>query len=615
MTLDSIQNKKVKRRNILKACTFIFLFIVFFTWLNLGEIHALSESQQIEWYKNNSEIIMNNGFFESALRGLCWYITKGLVYIASETEKIFDLAFGFIDFTKYTPVVRLINRFKPILVGIMALSLLWLGITLIMHHEKKPKLFINIAVFILVMTCTTTLFAALNSALISFKDDMSGKKTSTVYSIVDNNMLDLIRVDKSGEGGKSDIIKLNFNKNAGRGFYGGVISGKDKSAKQKAFSCIDYNEVLNYKNTEYGYHDDLKTLLEGKLVTLGKKDYIRKVRNGYGWNSGDDADLGNEFYYRYHFNFLVGWIQIASLILVYLALSYKTIRVIFELVVARLLAYVYSAEVSGGEKIKRIGVFIRDSYILLCVNIVCVKIFSLFSKYLANNSSISTLVGAIFSLFIAFAVIDGPNLVEKLLGMDAGLKSSTGRILAAGATLKAASGSVLRTPKKAVNAAAGAKGAFHSAKDKFSAAAGSSREETNSNSSGSNAKGSSGSGSNDKDKNKNKNNGSGSPSAKINNSEHDNGADSSGHNNNNTGESTATAFNEKSAESSSRANNESMSKFNEKAKQDNSSSRKFSNAFENGKDTSGKSKTSMPKVNRTSSSNYINNASKKGDKK
>ena len=57
--------------------------------------------------------------------------------------------------------------------------------------------------------------------------------------------------------------------------------------------------------------------------------------------------------------------QLAALIIIFLTMSYKCVRIAFELVVGRLLAYLYSTELSGGEKIRKILVFIRDSYILL----------------------------------------------------------------------------------------------------------------------------------------------------------------------------------------------------------------------------------------------------------
>ena len=123
---------------------------------------------------------------------------------------------------------------------------------------------------------------------------------------------------------------------------------------------------------------------------------------------------------------------------------------------ARLLAYLYSAELSGGEKIKKIIVFIRDSYILLIVTAICIKVYVLITGYISSHMN-NGLVSAIFSLFIAFAVIDGPNLVERLLGMDAGLKSSTARLLAAYGVAKRVTRVDVRTGSKAASKVFGEK--------------------------------------------------------------------------------------------------------------------------------------------------------------
>lgn len=451
MTLENTRKReRLKRsvKNLIMILIFILMLLMIFSIYFKTELHALADNEKTTWYKNNAGLIKNNNFATSSLRSIGWGLLSICVDIASSTEKVFDISFGLIDFTQYKPVEAFIEKFRIVFVAVMALSLLWLGAILIISHEKRPKFMTNILIFFLVITCSTTFFHLMNKGVILFKDGVAKGGMSTVYEIVDSNMLDLIKVDNSGKG-NSKIMNLNFNKNQGKGFYGNVIKGSSKKEKQKNFDLIDYNEVLNNENEEYGYSNDFKSLLSSKLINVNGKDVIVDVRNGFGWNSGDDADIGNEFYYRYNFNFIVGFIQVFALILIYLALSYKSIRVEFELVVARLLAYVYSAEISGGEKIKKIVIFIRDSYILLCINVVCLKIYALFSSYLATRESLPTLVSALFSLFIAFAVIDGPNLVEKLLGMDAGLRSSTARIIAVGGALKATAGMPAGAWKKA----------------------------------------------------------------------------------------------------------------------------------------------------------------------
>lgn len=78
---------------------------------------------------------------------------------------------------------------------------------------------------------------------------------------------------------------------------------------------------------------------------------IRNVYNGFGWNSDGDADAFNEFYFRYKFDFFLSYLELAAIIILYVAMSYKCVRVVWELAVSRLLATLYSAELSGGEKI------------------------------------------------------------------------------------------------------------------------------------------------------------------------------------------------------------------------------------------------------------------------
>lgn len=444
MTIEQKINREKTKQLFLK--TAFFLFIVFAVCFLLKEaVFSLTENQKIAWYKNNAGLLENNSIFKNAIRSVGWAITKLIIFIGSGAEKIFDIAFGFVDFTQSKTVSGFIDRFKPVLLSLMALSLLWLGIVLIVRPEKKPDFATNVVIFFFVVMCSGVIFSMLNSAVIEFKNGVLGSKTQAVYEVTDSNTLDLINADKKGK-----IQNLNYAKDRGKGYFGKVITGKNEKQKEISFDLIDFNETLNFKSSKYGYSAEFKELLSKKVLNINGKLYLQDINDGFGINSDDDNDIGNEFYYRYKFNFIVGWIQLASLILVYLAMAYKTIRIVFELIVARILAYLYSTEISGGEKIKKIGTFIRDCYILLCVDVICVKVYSLFTAYISGASGISTFPQALFSLFVAFAVIDGPNLVEKLLGMDAGLKSSTGRILALGAGIKAGTSGIFATPARAV---------------------------------------------------------------------------------------------------------------------------------------------------------------------
>ncbi|WP_411328669.1 pLS20_p028 family conjugation system transmembrane protein [Anaerofustis stercorihominis] len=385
----------------------------------LTSAYAAEGDMYANFYKANAKLLQNNNIILSALHSIGWLITKGLVELGNITQNLYDTAFGFIDLTDSASVNSFVSEFKIVFIALSCLALCYLGIILIMQPKKKPNVAINICFAVLCVTCSTWLFGTMNDLAHSFKtgvDNINGDTKQVAVKIVDNNMY--------------DILKL-YNENGTSLTYANAKTGA--RITDTTIDYIDINEVIEYDSEDLSNSENP---FKYKVKTFNGKDgkpRIKPVYNGFLTTS-----LGNDFYYRYNFQYLSAWLQLASLLIVYITLSYKCVRIAFELVFGRLLAYLYSAELSGGEKIRKIIVFIRDSYILLAVSVICVKIYSIFTEYIGSNSKTQGLTGAVFSLFIAFAIIDGPNLVEKLLGMDAGLKSSTARMLAVGRASRAA---------------------------------------------------------------------------------------------------------------------------------------------------------------------------------
>lgn len=418
MKIDRKRKYRSKKEKI-GIITLIFInLLLFFT-----SVKCFAADK--EWYINNQEILSQQNIGIQTIRRIAWFIVKIAVWICDAAESLYEKAFGFIDFTGSETINKFISDYKPLITAIMALSLAYLGIILMLKHEKKPDVIINICIVIICVTSSTAIFQGLNEWTTDAKNAIytSDESTGAAYQILNDHMADLVYLNYECNG----LDKLNWRENKK---YGAGIT-KDN------IDSVDYGEVLNPESSKYSWKGNSKDFLGNHLVRIVDKDGNVKYDteesdNGWGWNSDDDDDPGNEFYFRYHFDFLPAIIHILALSIIFITMSYKVVRVIFELIVARLLAYLYSAELSGGEKIKKIAVFVRDSYILLVITAVCIKVYLLMAKMLNDKLSDQPLVAAIFSLFLAFSVIDGPNLVEKLLGMDAGLKSSTARMMAIG---------------------------------------------------------------------------------------------------------------------------------------------------------------------------------------
>lgn len=378
----------------------------------------MSKNELIDFYLVNGDLFQQNNVVTSALRTFGFWILKLLTTVADACQQLYDITFGLVDFTTWPKINTLIEEFKPVFVALMAISIFALGIMLIANHEKKPKIAINICIACLCVTCSAVVFQQLNTAVLDAKTGIDSVTEDTaagnVYDIIGNNMMDIYYLDQ-----QIGLSNINYEENENK-------LPHPKMTSQR-MNVMDYAEVMDPDSDNYDFNDDAaEDILTQMIITGGDgSSYaIGEIYDGVAWTS-----VGNNFYYRYKIDYLPVILEMLSIIVLYIAMAYKCTRLAFELVFARLLAYLYSAELSGGQKIAKILVFIRDTYILLFVTTLCIKLFYFFTAYI-DEIAMNSLLEAAIILFIAFSVIDGPNLVEKLLGMDAGLKSSTARMMA-----------------------------------------------------------------------------------------------------------------------------------------------------------------------------------------
>lgn len=419
-----------KKRKIFKRSFALFFFFTAIFLIASAEIsHAFDLKS---WYLNNRYLLEQGSLFSDIIRSISFLVTKLLVTLSSFSESLYDTAFGFIDLTTNKVVSDFIDKFKPYLIGLLALSIIYYGVILITNSEKRPKIIDNIALLILVVTTSTIVFAAANSLIKTFKADIDSIKIteakSMTYSAVNANVIDLVRLSSKNNGlDKIDYKSASSEEKA-------TLMGAGITDEQ-SFSLMDYTQRLNPDSSNYTYAREGRTkeILSNYLFTIdaqSKKFITQSVDNGWGWNEEDDNDFGNTFYYRYKMDSLNLWINLLAICIIYFTMSYKIIKIEYELIVAKYLSVFYAADIAGGEKLKKILSFIKDNYILIAVSLFSVKVFQILTVYTAAN--FTGITKSFFILFIAFIAIDGPNIAEKILGIDAGLKSSTARLMGLG---------------------------------------------------------------------------------------------------------------------------------------------------------------------------------------
>ena len=371
----------------------------------------MSEAQIIEFLKLNSDFFSTNDIILTAVRTVGWLLVKGLSLLLDCCITLYDWTFGLIDITRWSVLENYLSDYKPLIQAIMMASLVILGFMYMFGKNKKHNVIHSVSILMVVMSASTTIFTELNRFSIAFKDAaLSGGSTVNGTELIRTNLYDLYYID-------SKIGLENLN-------------SKGKIPQSTSFSetDVDYiniGEILD-PGTD-GLSKNAESILKKRLMPIGNGEYgLIDAKDGVAW-----TDFGNTYYYRYTFHYGTYYLSAAAAILIYICLAYKNTRVIYEIFVSRILVGLYAANLSSSRKVVKILESIRDSYFALCFTAISLKSYFLFVEYVNSKTEINGLARGIIILFIAWCVIDGANIIEKLTGVDAGLSSMTGKLIAA----------------------------------------------------------------------------------------------------------------------------------------------------------------------------------------
>lgn len=371
----------------------------------------MSEAQIIEFLKLNSDFFSTNDIILTAVRTVGWLLVKGFSLLLDCCITLYDYTFGLIDITRWSVLENYLSEYKPLIQAIMMVSLVILGFMYMFGKNKKHNVLNSVLILAVVMSASTTIFTELNRFSIAFKDAaLSGGSTVNGTELIRTNLYDLYYID-------SQIGLENLNS-----------KGKIPQGTSLSKTDVDYiniGEVLD-PGTD-GLSKNAESILKKRLMPIGNGEYgLIDAKDGVAW-----TDFGNTYYYRYTFHYGTYYLTAAAAILIYVCLAYKNTRVIYEIFVSRILVSLYAANLSSERKVVKILESIRDSYFALCFTVISLKSYFLFVEYLNSKTEINGLARGIIILFIAWCVIDGANIIEKLTGVDAGLSSMTGKLIAA----------------------------------------------------------------------------------------------------------------------------------------------------------------------------------------
>lgn len=364
-----------------------------------------------EWLLENSSYVVNSDIITDALHSIGWMLVKLLQSLADACESLYRVVFQLIDFTTWDSLENFLSQFRYAFTAFLALALFALGIMLIFNHEKKPKIIINLCLAAFILCGSTAVLSGINDALKVWNNALLDTQTTSSCELIRGSMLDWLYIDDT-----ASIAGINSDN---------IESHVYPSVTDRDIEMIDINETIDYDEADISA--DAQSIFSQKLVyAYGADGKLAEVSDGV-----LGTGIFSEFYYRYHIDFFTLYLKLLALLIVYLCMAYKVVRLIIEIVQARVVSVLYAADMTSHQKTARILCAIRDSYFVLLLITVFVKIYILAQLYIDTQIDAGALVKAIMTLFLAFAIIDGPNFIQQLTGVDAGLQSGFGKLYAA----------------------------------------------------------------------------------------------------------------------------------------------------------------------------------------
>ena len=342
------------------------------------------------------------------LRWLGWFLIVGLSLVVDALEGVTDAILGIKGFFNSPEIQNFVDMLYPLFVVLLAISFIYIGYMFIMNKQMNRSqiiinIFITLSVLCLLSTGMTKVDKFTDDAIAVVKSEQKGSLSD---EIIKKNITDVAVIDQNGWKKKEDMNPKN-------------------NIPEKNIRQIDITEKID-EDFEFTKDKDLsdngKKILKNKRVmdALGVAS-LAELKDGW-------FDFFPEKYYRWHWNFWNIFFTLLITGLTLLLVSIKLARLFYELAFNYLLANLLApADVANGQKLKAVLSNILNIFIATIMIFLSLKLYLIGTGFVHDKlNGVPYLIAlAAFSM----AVLDGPAVVERLFGIDIGLKSSWGMLV------------------------------------------------------------------------------------------------------------------------------------------------------------------------------------------
>ena len=433
---------------------------------------GVSEAEVIEMHKKMDSVLhLDNGWlYQDVIRSIGWGFLKILVWIVNYIEDGVNGILQWNDFYESSGVGKLMSQLTPFVIGLFLIALTYLGFQFMTNKiDKREEILMNVLMAFSLIFLVPALMPYMDKVLKVGVSQLEGEENLKLSeSLIKQNVADVKYYVDSGFA--FNQLGLPIDKSVGKGEKRGTtdytkankISGTqlniteklDLQSDESLFGWWSSGYKKKLKDSNALGHDFLmtQTVYQGD----GNKVRLKALAN----NKIPTTTLGQEAYYRYHINWGTLIFSFAVIGIALAITVIKMARVIFDLGFHAIFGmFVAATDLTGGQRTKKMVTEIVSSFAVLFVMVLILKLFTLYVNWVTGLSS--TIGGVIMVLMLiagAWALIDAPDIVQRLLGIDAGLRSGWQAMMGAYAGAKMTGAGLKGAGKAAVGAGKMAKG-------------------------------------------------------------------------------------------------------------------------------------------------------------
>ncbi|EHZ0460650.1 hypothetical protein K5G30_002534, partial [Enterococcus faecalis] len=343
-------------------------------------------------------------FWVSASRDISFNLLLGIKGFVDALGEGVSQMYQLMNFWDSQAVRNFIDPYRPVVISLMTLAMLWIAFRLIGDPKKDKQKIVNNILMAILMFVGLPFFMGKAGELVSAGREGLQQPSEATLQIFKDNITDLYTIDKQGWQYPANDVGVN------------------DIQKVQNLNLLDISEEVDtdlHLFKESPLSKEGKETLTKKVLEVNGEAKLAKMKGVFKWD---------EAYYRYSWHPWYILLELLAYGIVLVFTIFKTGKICYEIGVMRVLGYGLTlTDLENGQRNKTLLFKIRDSFIVLYLLSVLLNIFVLYMTAV-KELSLEKPWDIIAILAGAMAAIDGPNIVEQLFGIDAGL-SSVGRSL------------------------------------------------------------------------------------------------------------------------------------------------------------------------------------------